>query len=282
LPLIGDLRDPMLYETWPVSAWERKTYRFLERALVRNASAVVLTTPGARKLYQERYPDQREKFRLIPNGMEPPDESSSNDLAENAGTDRIVTLLHSGLMEMPDRDPTAFFTALRLLKERGQLNGTRLRVVLRASGRESIYSDLLRANDISDVVAIVPRISRTEAIQEMSEASGLLLFQGKHCNRQIPAKAYEYLFLGKPIICLANDGGDTYSLVHDEWGVPYCADMEDPEDIARTLTAFFDDHNRRRTYVPAASLRERHTRQAQTAMFAQLLDTVSRGEAQSS
>lgn len=282
LPLIGDLRDPMLYETWPVGAWERKTYRFLERALVRHARAVVLTTPGACKLYRERYPEHRDKFCFVPNGMEPADEPPGSHGArdDSGGSRRNVTLLHSGLMEMPDRDPTAFFSALRLLKERGQLDGTRLRVVLRASGRESIYADLLRAKDISELVEIVPRIPRTEAMREMREASGLLLLQGRHCNRQIPAKAYEYLFLGKPIICLTSAGGDTYSLVHDEWGVPYCADMEDPEDIARTLVTFLADHQGRQPYVPAASLRERHTRQAQTVTLARLLETVSRGPAE--
>jgi len=281
LPLVGDLRDPMLYETWPESAWERKVYRFLERALVRTADAIVLTTPGARQLYRERYPEHAEKFHTIPNGMDPPDDEpqARSVLPEAAaGSDRAITLVHSGLMEMPDRDPTAFFDALRLLADRGDLQDKRLRVVLRASGRESRYAGMLRERGIGELVEILPRVSRAEAMQEMRDASALLIFQGKHCNRQIPAKAYEYLFLGRPIICLADAAGNTYALVHGEWGVPYCADMEDPQDIARVLALFLANERSGSAYVPAAALRERHTRRAQAVALARLLDDVARGQ----
>jgi hypothetical protein len=280
LPLIGDLRDPMLYETWPENAWQRRTYGFLERALVRSATAVVLTTPGACRLYRERYPEHREKFCTIPNGMEPPEGAPHEfltDLRKSDAVDseRAITLVHSGLMEMPDRDPTAFFAALRLLSDRGHTPGKRLRVILRASGMESSYAAAANAHGISDIVEIVPRVSRAEATREMRDATGLLLFQGKHCNRQIPAKAYEYLFFGKPIICLTDAGGDTHALLHGEWGVPYCADMADPEAIARVLGRFLADYRTGQPYVPPAALRERHTRRAQTTRLADLLEKVS-------
>jgi glycosyltransferase involved in cell wall biosynthesis len=276
LPLIGDLRDPMLYETWPEGAWERKVYGVIERALVRNSTAVVLTTPGARRLYQERYLEHTEKFYTIANGMDAIDDSARAIDRDASASDRPITLVHSGLMEMPDRDPAAFFAALRELARRGDLANRRIRVVLRASGRESLYTDMLRANGISELVEIAPRISRAEAMEEMHSASALLLFQGRHCNRQIPAKAYEYLFMSKPIICLANHAGDTHALVGDEWGVPYCADMEDPEDIARTLRVFLDYHRRGNVYVPPVALRERHTRRAQAGALTELLDNVTR------
>ena len=279
LPLIGDLRDPMLYETWPENAWDRKVYGFLERMLVRSASAVVVTTPGACAMYRERYPDHRDKFFVIPNGMEPPDEAplspGSSGPQRTAASAGPVVLVHSGLMEVPDRDPRAFFAALRMLADQGRLADKRLRVILRASGREAAYLDDVRAHGIGSLVEVVPRISRADAMQEMREASALLLFQGRHCNRQIPAKAYEYLFLGKPIVCLTNAAGDTHALMHDEWGIPYCADMDDSEDIARVLSLFLADHERGTTYVPPPALRERHTRRAQSMTMADLLDRVS-------
>jgi hypothetical protein len=178
-------------------------------------------------------------------------------------------------MEIPDRDPTAFFSALRQLANRGSLANQPLRVTLRASGRESLYGDMLRANGIRELVEIAPRVSRAEAIHEMRNASALLLFQGKHCNRQIPAKAYEYLFTGKPIICLSNADGDTHALVHDEWGVPYCADMDDPQDIERALGSFLDDHRQGIVYVPPSTLRERHTRRTQAVQLSELLEKIS-------
>ena len=51
LPLVADLRDPMVYETWPETTWDRRVYAWLEKRLVRAASAVVLTTPRACEMY---------------------------------------------------------------------------------------------------------------------------------------------------------------------------------------------------------------------------------------
>ena len=75
------------------------------------------------------------------------------------------------------------------------------------------------------------------AIAELQSATGLILFQGRACNRQIPAKAYEYLASQRPIVGLMDPQGDTHALLHGKWGVPYCADMADPESIAEVLVA---------------------------------------------
>jgi glycosyltransferase involved in cell wall biosynthesis len=200
--------------------------------------------------------------------MEPDDSAPMRSEETDAAT---MTLLHSGLMEQPDRDPTAFLAALRLLADQNRLP-PQLRVVLRASGKEAQYAQAVEAQNLAHVVKVLPRTPRAEAMAEMKAATALLLFQGKHCNRQIPAKAYEYLFFGKPIIGLMDPGGDTHALVHRDWGVPYCADMEDPREIARALAQFFDDHRHRSAYAPPAALRDNHTRRAQAARLADLMD----------
>jgi glycosyltransferase involved in cell wall biosynthesis len=272
IPLVADLRDPLVYETWPAKCWERAVYGWIERRLVAHAAAIVVTTPGARAMYVERYPHAAEKFVVIANGI---DES---DVAPPAARTREpngpLLLVHSGLMESPDRDPTVFFAALRLLRERGCLPARGLRVVLRASGSEVAYRARAQAQGVSDLLELAPPVARAEAIREQAAADGLLLFQGRHCNRQIPAKAYEYLAGGRPIIGLMDAGGDTHALVAGAWRVPYCADMESAEAIAAMLERFFDDAARGTVFVPAAELREAHSRRARATELAQLFDKV--------
>ena len=71
IPLIVDLRDPMIYEGWPENRWMRATYRRIERGAVTLASAVIVTTPSARRLYIERYPHlPASRFRMIANGVD--------------------------------------------------------------------------------------------------------------------------------------------------------------------------------------------------------------------
>lgn len=149
IPLIADLRDPLIYESWPKNGWDRRVYAWLERLVVRSAAAVVLTTPSACAMYRARYPDlPAGRFRIIANGVE---DDASPSAATPVGS-APITLLHSGLMESPDRDPTAFFAALRLLIDRKQLPSQGLRVVLRASGHDATYAQIARTHGVESIV----------------------------------------------------------------------------------------------------------------------------------
>jgi len=114
---------------------------------------------------------------------------------------RAIRLLHTGLVYPEERDPRAFFAALARLKAHGRIAAPQLRIDLRASGSEEYYSEMLKALQIADLVHLLPPLPYREALQDSVDADGLLLFQGVSCNHQIPAKAYEYIRLGKPILC---------------------------------------------------------------------------------
>ena len=124
---MADLRDPIVYENWPAMPRLRRVYAWIERLVVRNASAVVVTTNGARRLYVDRYPElPSSRFRVIPNGI---DEPIPIDTSQVQGPARVpvVTLVHSGLMEIPDRDPSAFFEALKNMLQRGEIDESSLK-----------------------------------------------------------------------------------------------------------------------------------------------------------
>jgi glycosyltransferase involved in cell wall biosynthesis len=278
VPLIVDLRDPLVYEGWPDDPRTRATYGKIEKRLVTMASAIVVTTPGARRLYIERYPHLPvSRFRIIANGIDESIDAPSS--SSRRAVDEPIVLIHSGLMEVPDRDPTAFFEALSAMLRQGDIAAGTLRVVLRAPGREQEYRRQIAMLGIGAVVFIEERVSRPQAIDEMRRADGLLLFQGAQCNRQIPAKAYEYLACRRPIIGLVDSSGDTHELIAREWQVPYVADMESVSAIARVLRKFIGDLRRHDVFIPAAGLVEKHSRAAGAAQLAELFDEVSGGVA---
>jgi glycosyltransferase involved in cell wall biosynthesis len=276
IPLILDLRDPLVYEGWPDDPWTRATYGRIEKRIVEMASAVVVTTPGAHRLYIERYPHlPASRFRIIANGI---DES----IEIQASRSRLlpkdpIVLVHSGLMEVPDRDPTAFFEALSTMRRQGDISPGKLRVLLRATGRDEQYRRQVAALEIGDVVSVEGRVSHPEAIDEMRRADGLLLFQGAQCNRQIPAKAYEYLACRRPIIGFVDSSGDTHDLIARQWHVPYVADMESAIAIADVLRKFIGDLRRHDVFVPAAGLVEEHSRAVGAGQLAELFNKVSGG-----
>jgi len=278
IPLVVDLRDPLVYEGWPEDPWTRDTYATLEKRVVARASAVVVTTPGARRLYLERYPQlPATRFRIIANGID-----DSLDVPPSRGvraSTAPIVLVHSGLMEIPDRDPTAFFDALAQMRRRGDITGNALRVVLRATGHDERYRQQIVALDIGDIVSIEGRVPHADAIEEMRRADGLLLFQGAQCNRQIPAKAYEYLACRRPIIGLLAATGDTHDLIARQWQVPYVANMDSASAIADTLGRFINDLRRNHAFIPEESLIKEHSRAAGAGQLAKLFDEISGGAA---
>ena len=182
--------------------------------------------------------------------------------------------MHSGLLEPEDRDPTAFFEALRDLKARGSVSRERLQVVLRGSGFDGRYRAQIETLGLSDIVSLQPFVAYREALREIVDADGLLLFQGPTCNRQIPAKAYEYLRAGTPILSISDPLGDTANLLSQ---VPQCsaAVFGDAQQIAAALTAFLSGLGAGKSRDPAGKIALRYERRAVTGNLAALLDEVA-------
>ena len=74
-------------------------------------------------------------------------------------------------------------------------------------------------------------------LQECFDADALVLMQGAWCNNQIPAKAYEYLRVGRPILGLACAAGDTAALLRRTGGATL-VDLDDEAGIAAALPDF--------------------------------------------
>jgi hypothetical protein len=61
--------------------------------------------------------------------------------------------------------------------------------------------------------------------------------QASNCNAQIPAKVYEYLRAGRPVLCLSDPIGDTAQMLRNA-GITAIARLDSPEDITRLLLCF--------------------------------------------
>jgi glycosyltransferase involved in cell wall biosynthesis len=176
-------------------------------------------------------------------------------------------------MEIPDRDPSSFFDALAQLRARNEISSANLRVVLRASGEEENFKRKIKDCDIVDIVSLEPRIPYAEALREMISADGLLLFQGPDCNRQIPAKAYEYLALGKPVLGLVDPEGDTHALLR-EAGVTTLASMTSKQEIAQALRDFLARFRRGEVKLPNSAATMKYSRRSRAAELARVFDSV--------
>lgn len=272
LPWIADFRDPMAQDGYPEDPLTWQSFDRIERATFAQASRAVFTTRGAAAMYRERYPDRADRIAVIENGF---DEESFNGVAAN-GEPLIpgkVTLLHSGVIYPVERDPTQFFESLAALRQAGRIDPAKLRVRFRAPTHDALIQDLARRLQVDDFVECMPTIPYRDALAEMMRADGLLVMQAANCNEQIPAKVYEYLRAGRPLVGLTDPAGDTADLLH-RVGATHIAPLDDAPAIARMLEGFLDDLKAGQVVGPAAERVRDHSRLARTEALAALLDAA--------
>jgi glycosyltransferase involved in cell wall biosynthesis len=272
-PWVVDLRDSVTEPDYPPDWLTWKVYRWLEKMAVRDAARLVFTARSAIKMYLERYPQlSPARCSLILNGY---DEEDFRHVVPSADSpNRPLRLVHMGLLYPSERDPRPFFQALSQLQKTGQLDPSQVQIELRASGFDSTYEPMIRAQGIENLVRLLPSLPYREALQDSANANGLLLFQAANCDHQIPAKVFEYLRLGKPILALTSHTGDTAALLRETGGATI-VDLADSQAISRALPDFLKATETRSHRAPDPSVVERYSRSKQAHALAHLLDEVA-------
>lgn len=279
-PWVADLRDSMSDETFPPEPSRRRSVLKVERATVQDASAVIFTSPGAKRMYAARYPEvPTDRWHLIPNGYDERTFAAAEARPLKSGDGRRH-LLHSGLLDPADRDPRPFIEAIAALKARGVMSTERLRVTLRATGHNALYREFVAQAGVGDIVEIGETVPYAEALAEMMAADGLLLFQGPSCNHQTPAKAYEYFRAGRPVYALTDSRGDTAALLKDAgFDAEDWCDPLSREAIEKGLAAFLERLERGSCHRANEAFVRTSSRQHQVGVLAGILDRVARPKA---
>ena len=277
LPWVADFRDSMTEEGYPRDVWSRRFCRWIEKHTVLNSSRVVFTTNLTKRMYLERYPHVGpDRFIVIPNGYDEEDFAGLDVASSHSSNNgQPVRLVHSGVIYPDDRDPTAFFQALSRLKKDRQISVSGLKIDLRASGSEVYYRSLIHEYGIDDIVQLLPAISHREAIEDCWQADGLLLFQAASCNHQIPAKVYEYLRLGKPILALTPDEGDTTGVLNEAGGATV-VNLADENAIACAIPEFINRVRQSTHPLPSSKSVERYNRKNHAMELAHCLNELGK------
>jgi glycosyltransferase involved in cell wall biosynthesis len=272
-PWVADFRDSMTEPDYPRDEQTWRAYRWIEKKAVRDAARLVFTAKSAIQMYVDRYPNlSPDRCSLIFNGY---DEEDFNGLATALQMpNRPLRLVHMGLLYPIERDPKPFFRAVSQLQTDGKLDASKIRIELRASGSETMYKELIRAEEIENLVHLLPSLPYREALQDSALADGLLVFQAACCNHQIPAKLFEYLRLGKPILALTSDKGDTAELLRETGGATII-DSADWRAIYCGLPEFLQALERGSHPQAAPAAFERYSRRAQALKLSELLNDVA-------
>jgi len=276
VPWVADFRDPMAQDGYPADPATWQAFKRIEESALADARLSVFTTPGCAREYQNRYPGCADRVRVVENGYDEGSFSACSIEAAQAGAlnPGAVTLLHSGIVYPSERDPSCLMRALGELKRAGRIDADRLRVRFRAAVHDGLLQGLARQNGVEDIVEVRPPIAYRDALVEMLRAEGLLVLQAANCNEQIPAKLYEYFRAQRPLLVLADPGGDTARVAVDA-GVGKTARLDDAGEIAALVGAFIGEPGLRNSLLPTEAAVKAASREGRARSLADLFDEAA-------
>jgi hypothetical protein len=281
LPWVAHFRDPWSKAQWlkPVSALSIRIEEFLERQVLRKASAVVCVTEHHTTQLRQANPDLPPgKFFTIPNGFDGMEwEAVLGDKKEAAHNDKF-TITYAGTFYYK-RSPYPLFPALRSLIDSGEIDRERIQLQLISGGAEvaegSRVTDVATKYGLAEQVTVPARFSRSEALRRMAQSDLLLLSVDQ--SYQIPLKTYEYLRAGRPILALSS-GGAVVDLLNQTGG----AWVVDPDDGAGIRAAVLEAYQSWRGGVdarlPNQDVVSAFDRRLLSGRIAKLLDRSITGE----
>jgi len=233
IPWVADFRDPW-YEEPPEPGTTRLgqfAARRLERLVSRRADLIVASTARLRDTLAARYSwEPKEKFVAIPNGYD--EEDFSGVTRPSSPSSDELLIVHAGNINESFRDPRRVFEAVKRAVEAGLVEPSRIRFRFLGGGPFGESSEMKRAVEQAGLVSRVeflPRVSFEESLTELTRAGVLLLLQASRDTVDlVPAKLFEYLRAGRPVLAVV-PGGATAEVLRDTGG----GWVVDPVDTSR-------------------------------------------------
>ncbi len=274
-PYIIDFRDP-----WCVTgsrrspnkkiSWVLKWETLMKRALINQAARIICATEGERDELAEELPELKSAhFTFITNGYDPTDFS---ELRVSKKFSTKLTLTHAGTI-YGGWGGELFEALQRLIRSHPGIEG-RMQVQLLGEIADE-YAEPIRILEAGGIVRNYGLQPHATALRMVMESDVLIILLGGHQDLQshIPAKVFEYLHAGKPILAISRDG-ELAEIVRKS-GLGILVSPDDIEKLVDTLWRLCEDYTAGGlTRVPNNSYIRSFERSALTEKLAGILEEV--------
>ena len=242
-PWVADFRDEWTEGIRRKLAYQRSPRRgrveaALERAVVRAADHVVVTTAKAREHFLRKYPFVgAEKVSMITNGFDPADFAQPPAGRRVLDGSHFNVTLTGNVEAMFDALP--FFSMVRELADEDAGIRASLRVNF-VGTRRGKYDDYLRDHQLDATVRYVDYVPHRVSLQYLAESDVLFLCQipvYESASAKLSGKLFEYLYMRKPILALTLPGLTADILSRS--GLGTVVDPDDRAGIKEALRALY-------------------------------------------
>lgn len=229
LPWVADLGDEWSQNPFyqPMFAWQRKVNTWLERHSLFAADHITVAWPGLPRLLLA----EGKRFTTLVAGFD------ANDFAAHTYPvhhDKF-RITYTGSFYGPQQ-PVHFLSAMRELLDEELVQEDDIDLVFVGCTREAGSADF-QSSASSKRITRVGFVSHGEAIQYMVNSDVLLLIVSAERGKEnMPAKSFEYIASGRPILALVPPDGDAAELIRrTNTGV-----IVAPEDVEAIKHAILD------------------------------------------
>ncbi len=241
---VADMRDP-----WADYHQERQLppvrwcVRTRERQIMKDADRIVTVSGHFAEHMKRLY--GRGDVEVIPNGFDV-DSLTKEEAAAGRRGERFV-LRYAGKLHAKYQDPEPLFIAIRELVKEGKVERSRISVEFYTFGQYlPDLKGLAKRYGLDDIVKVRDPVPYRECLRLLERASAFILvdWAGDDTISKgvIPAKVFDYLGIGRPIIVVSARGDSDVSLLLRVYErADLCADTHALKDaIEKRYKRFFE------------------------------------------
>jgi glycosyltransferase involved in cell wall biosynthesis len=232
LPWLADFRDPWVVVegfTRPAT-WKARCELHLERQVMRHADAVLANAPRACSLIQAAHRAFAGKMSVLTNGFDP-DAFPEGERPSSAPP--LVRILHAGQL-YSGRDPRPLLDAVASVG--ADAPPFRLEFLGRTEyAKGADLAGEAQKRGIASRIVCRGQLGYQDSLREMCRADILLLMDSPGRRVGVPAKLYEYLGAGRPVLATGEDDGDTAAILRESGAAHRIVPCNDPARIRQGL-----------------------------------------------
>lgn len=240
IPWIADFRDPWTeidyYSKLRLSRWADRKHHRLEREVLTKADKVVTVSPNWAKRFEAL---GAPKAEVVYNGF---DESDIDQTGASFVSDKF-TLTYLGVL-FKVRNPECLWQALGELITEDTHFASKVQVKLIGQVDKEVMQALSQ-NGLKNHVVLSPYIPHDQVATVLHQSTVLLLPLMPDTETDtlglIPAKLFEYMASGRPILCIGPQEGDTAKIL-DETHAGVTVGFDDKKKAKEAIRLLFQQH----------------------------------------